>query len=941
MKKIAAFVLAALVSVGASAIRPIPKAFTVKQSDGTTLSVYKKGNDHLAFYTTLDGKVLVRNSNGDLCYAAGENGVLTPTTQLAHNTAERSAAEIAFVESHALTPTHATAQKQEKTTRIRKATTSSTTDGLGKYGTPSKGAVKSIGSYTIPVIMVQFSDKSFKSTTTIEKMNRYYNEEGYADEDNCVGSVRDYFISQSRGMFKPTFEIVGIVTLSSGYKTYGANDSQGYDKGWTNYKFLKDCVAAATAQGVDFSKYVSGDGVPLVALLYAGPGEATDYTGNAENYLWPAEDDCDIDIDGVHFNSVFMGNELDTSVKTAGTLMGMGVFVHEFGHALGLPDLYVTDYSYENDDPYGYWSVMDGGAYVKDSNAPMGYTAYERSFMGWLNLPELGTTAQKVTLNDIADENGTNAVIIRHSSTETFILENRQPGTWYPSAYGSGLMLSRIAYSAAQWEANTLNNTQSKKRAYMLTANNVKLSYGTNVSQQNLYGNSVSDITALPTYSGTTKKDAPIYEITKNGSDVTFYWLSKNLSPYKEGDSFDNGGLTYQYKGDAEVWVEPKAEGYYAGSIQIPATFDKDDVTYTVVGIDSLAFASCPELTAVGIPATVTTIAADAFRTSSAMTTISVDEGNAAYQSVDGVLFNKSKLLDGTAASTRRAAASDKTLDATFNFADNTWALPVSTTSNTSLGNITEPLSVDDVTMTATNGNTATRLWQSGSTTDLRVYKDGGSLTFSVPEGQTITNIDFTFSSFAMTASTGTLETGTWTGDAQSVTFSATATNKIKKAVVTYTSGKPAEVTLLHYPSAHGAAYTLPTVVSHIADYAFEGAAVETLVLSDSLQTLGALSLSTSSLTSLTAKNATPATAKSDPFSAINKATCTLIVPEGSETAYKAADYWKDFFNQTGISHATTSDTSNGNALYDLSGRRVTRAGKGVYILNGQKIIVR
>ena len=64
----------------------------------------------------------------------------------------------------------------------RRAIYSSTSDGLGKKGTMSMGAVPSIGEYTIPVVMVQFSDLKFKSSTTVAKMKRYYNEEGYSDE---------------------------------------------------------------------------------------------------------------------------------------------------------------------------------------------------------------------------------------------------------------------------------------------------------------------------------------------------------------------------------------------------------------------------------------------------------------------------------------------------------------------------------------------------------------------------------------------------------------------------------------------------------------------------------------------------------------------------------------------------------------------------------------
>ena len=167
-------------------------------------------------------------------------------------------------------------------------------------------------------------------------------------------------------MFVPTFEVVGIVTLSKSYKYYGENDENGDDK---NVNSLSgDVIDAAISQlGVDFSKYVlpASDanhpaGVPLMAMLYAGPGEATESRETGADYLWPCMWDYHMDdvgngeYAGLHFNSFFIGNELYTDR----TLAGIGTFCHEFGHALGLPDFYVTDFSYTGDFAFCLWSVL-------------------------------------------------------------------------------------------------------------------------------------------------------------------------------------------------------------------------------------------------------------------------------------------------------------------------------------------------------------------------------------------------------------------------------------------------------------------------------------------------------------------------------------------------------------------------------------------------------
>ena len=421
----------------------------------------------------------------------------------------------------------------------RRAIYASTSDGLGQKGKMSMGSVPSIGEYTIPVVMVQFSNLEFQSTTTIEKMKRYYNEEGYSD-DGAYGSVRDYFKAQSGGQFVPTFDVVGIVTLDNGYDYYGkGKDDDHLDE------LPGDVISKAISQlGADFTKYVvpAGDenhttGVPLLAMFYAGEGEAT---GGQTDTIWPCEwDDVEDEIgkgdyNDVHFNSFFVGNELYGT-----SLMGMGIFCHEFGHALGLPDFYCTNYSYKNDDPFGFWSVMDSGAYVDDlCRLPVGYNAYEKSFLGWLELKEFGGETE-ITLQTPLGKAENSAYIIRNSDTETFIFENRQPcTTWYPEEFGEGVMVSRIAYDKELWSTDKLNNTKLKKRACILTADGSKLYYS--AANSNLYGGSKKSISTLKTLSGTSKM-IDIKNIVKNGDGTITLTLSGS-----SGGGGETGGGAFE-----------------------------------------------------------------------------------------------------------------------------------------------------------------------------------------------------------------------------------------------------------------------------------------------------------------------------------------------------------------------------------------------------------
>ena len=141
--------------------------------------------------------------------------------------------------------------------------------------------------------------------------------------------------------------------------------------------------------------------------------------------------------------------------------------------------------------------------------------------------------------------------------------------------------------------------------------------------------------------------------------------------------------------------------------------------------------------------------------------------------------------------------------DVTFDFAGNPWDLPLSATGTESNGELgTGSIVQDGVTFTTTDGSTKTRLWNSGTAIDLRVYKNGGSFTFTAPEGQVIEKIELS-GTVAATAGTGTYDssTKTWTQPEEqvgTVKFTVTSNSKITKAVVTIAApGEAPEVVVL------------------------------------------------------------------------------------------------------------------------------------------------
>lgn len=948
MKKIfLSGLLALTLALPTQAIGPLKKVWVITQSDGTTVNVTPQGSGRIAFFTSEDGKIIVRGERDDFFYAVYKDGRLVPSPFIAHEANQRSAEELAFLAANDLANKTEILQEvfedprqkhAHKHGHVNKAIVASTQDGLGQYNKSGLGSVNSLGKHKIPVVMVQFNDLKFQSTTTIEKMNRYYNEVGYKDEANCVGSVRDYFKSQSRGMFDPEFEVVGIVTLDKSYKDYGGNDPvTGQDKGF--FQFPVDVVEAATKQGISFEKFKNASGnVELLTLLYAGRGEATEGRAGAD-YLWPAQYDINKTMSGVHFNAFFVGNELYND----GKLMGMGVFTHEFGHALGLPDFYCTDYSYQNDNPFGLWSVMDVGPYVNDGNSPIGYTAYERSYLGWLNIRELSTTAEKITLHPAKYTDKEHAVLVRNPQDrrEYFIFENRNPDTWYPNVdsngntYGQGLMVSHFTYEAGQWRQNKLNNIQKKKRAHIVTANNQILRQ--RVSKENLFGNGVSQIDSLKFYNDTYLV-RPIYKITNNADgSVSFNYMEEDgvPVPYNVGDLIEENGNSLKYQGKKNWIVYAKENGAYTGDVNIPNTFVKNEKTYNVVGVGESAFANSPDLKTVTLPEGVTTIASNAFKNSAGIQAVNVSDKNAVYQSINGVLFTRSEAYG-------KENLSDVQTTTSFHFDANPWNLPLSDGSNANKGNLTKPITEEGVTIKFKNSDIPSRLYVSGTTITLRTYARN-TMTFSVPTGAKIKSITFEAKTLNVTADNGTLADKVWTGDAQEVVFTSTKSSQISKIKVIYTGYGGAEAALLYYPAGRTGSYTLPSGVTRLGDYAFEGTALTSVNLPSSVVKVGANALSSASLKSIIAQPTTPPTATEDPFTETDANTCELIVADNTAVnAYKNATFWSKFGKVTlGITEVNSNPVIQDNNYYDLQGRRVTNPTRGVYIQNGKKVVIR
>jgi immune inhibitor A len=120
----------------------------------------------------------------------------------------------------------------------------------------------------------------------------------------------------------------------------------------------------------------------------------------------------------------------------------LGVFSHEFGHFLGLPDLYDTSY---RSFGIGNWCLMAGGSWNGDGNQPARMSAWCLSNLGWIQ-PTNVTSARTLSLKAIeADKTACFRLWTKgKASKEYFLIENRQQAGRDAKLPASGLAVWHI-----------------------------------------------------------------------------------------------------------------------------------------------------------------------------------------------------------------------------------------------------------------------------------------------------------------------------------------------------------------------------------------------------------------------------------------------------------------------------------------------------------------
>lgn len=253
---------------------------------------------------------------------------------------------------------------------------------------------------------------------------------------NLTGSMTEWYLENSYGSYFIQGDVFGWFTMPENYSYYVGNDD-GRSRGST---LASHAVMAANDQGVDFSPY--GDPfVPGVIIIHAGPGAEENTYGiwSHRSSMTPSRS-----YDGVYLSGYTMQPE--ESYYQA-SIVHIGVFCHEWGHVLGVPDWYDVSDTLRVSRGLGDWCVMARGSWNNDGRSPAHFNCWSKFLVGfgemqWLTenfrnapIPQAATSPLAYALRENPVDGG---------GGEFWFVENRQKVGFDEYIPGSGLLIYHL-----------------------------------------------------------------------------------------------------------------------------------------------------------------------------------------------------------------------------------------------------------------------------------------------------------------------------------------------------------------------------------------------------------------------------------------------------------------------------------------------------------------
>jgi immune inhibitor A len=281
------------------------------------------------------------------------------------------------------------------------------------------------------------------------------------------GSMRDYYsaVSYDKFAISRSSEVTQWLRLARDYSFY-IGDSFGLYPGYypENVQGIVHAACSLADPYVDFSEFdEDADGeVDAIFVVHAGPGaEETGEPFYVWSHQWQLTNTGTGCPGAYHSNDGVVVDhysmEPERLVTCDDSMITVGVFAHEFGHILGLPDLYDRDRSTSG---LGIFGIMAAGSWGRVDNnslpgsSPVHFCAWSKYQLGWLdpiaiermgvsqleNQSILSSSANNVAYRLLADPEGPDWDLYGGTG-EYFLVEHRFQTGFDRSLPGNGLLI--------------------------------------------------------------------------------------------------------------------------------------------------------------------------------------------------------------------------------------------------------------------------------------------------------------------------------------------------------------------------------------------------------------------------------------------------------------------------------------------------------------------
>lgn len=382
---------------------PYPIVFT--QPNGDTLTLTMKGDEFVSYAVTPDGYTLLYNDEGYFTYAqldSDENLVFS--NHIAKSIERRTRADRHFL---------GTISQGLHFSESQQAEIQSVRNMMNHLRSEAK-AFPTTGNRKLICILMETPDRPF--TKTAEDFQNLFNRIGY-NTGGATGSVKDFFLECSYNQLNLTVDVVGPFTASHNMAYYAGSGGDSRD-------LLAEGIAEANPT-VDFSQYDNdNDGVvDGIYMIFSGHGEEA---GGGSDCIWShAWSIGYTTCDGVILSSFACSPECRGADGTS--ITNIGVICHEFGHTLGAPDYYDTDYESNGSfEGTGTWDLQASGSWNNNGKTPAHPNPRSKVYTyEWATATTISSPRQ-ITLPPSQDYKNAFYRINTNTPNEYYIVENRK-----------------------------------------------------------------------------------------------------------------------------------------------------------------------------------------------------------------------------------------------------------------------------------------------------------------------------------------------------------------------------------------------------------------------------------------------------------------------------------------------------------------------------------